>query len=73
MNPPTPPIRIRINGDLREISADLPLFDLIRSLGLPPETALVELNGQALLRSDWPQTRLSEDDQLEILRVVAGG
>ena len=73
MNSSIPSVRIQVNGVARQISPNLPLPDLLSSLGLPPQTALVELNGQALLRSEWPQTRLSDGDQLEILRVVAGG
>ncbi len=73
MNDDTPSVRVEINGEGREVSIGLSLTGLIAGLGLPPETALVELNGQALLRSEWPQMRLAEGDRLEILRVVAGG
>jgi sulfur carrier protein ThiS len=34
---------------------------------------LVEHNGKALLRSEWPAVVLSEGDRLELMQVSAGG
>jgi sulfur carrier protein ThiS len=34
---------------------------------------LVEHNGKALLRSEWPAVCLSEGDRLELMQVSAGG
>jgi thiamine biosynthesis protein ThiS len=34
---------------------------------------LVEHNGLALHRSEWPSARLAEGDRIEILQVAAGG
>jgi sulfur carrier protein len=77
MNPTHPPesvsAAIQINGERRAVRAGLPLPDLLAELGLPPQSVLVEHNGVALFRADWPQTRLAEGDRLEIIRVVAGG
>lgn len=61
-----------LNGQKREVEAGT-VTDLINELGLTPEAVLVERNGTALLRSEWPQTPLSDDDRLEVLRVAAGG
>ena len=66
-------IRVQINGEPRDVPADHPLAELISDLGMPPQTALVEHNGQALFRADWGHVRLMDGDRLEILRVVAGG
>ena len=46
---------------------------LVAELGLPLSAALVEHNGTALLRSEWPRTKLQDGDRLEIIRMVAGG
>lgn len=73
MNPAASSIEVNVNGETRIVANGLSLPNLITSLGLPPQTALVEYNGQALLRSEWPETRLAKGDRLEILRVVAGG
>ena len=73
VNHGAPTIRVQVNGESREVPAVQSLAQLIAGLGLPPQTALVEHNGQALLRSDWDGVRLADGDRLEILRVVAGG
>jgi thiamine biosynthesis protein ThiS len=65
-------MKIFVNGEVRETASDT-LPDFVAELGLPPEMLLIEHNGTALLRSDWPAVSLSEGDRLEILRVAAGG
>ena len=47
--------------------------ELICRFELPPETVLVEHNGVALHRREWPQKSLTDGDRIEIIRVVAGG
>ena len=66
-------IRIQVNGEIRVVPPGQPIAELIADLGLLPGAALVEYNGQAILRSEWAQCRLAEGDVLEIMRVVAGG
>ena len=73
MSTPDPAVRIQVNGEPRAVPAGQPLARLIESLGLPPQAALVEHNGQALFRAEWDRVSLAEGDRLEILRVVAGG
>jgi len=63
---------IRLNGESRQIAAPT-VTELATELGLAPETLLIEHNGLALHRSEWPETQLADDDQVEILRVAAGG
>jgi sulfur carrier protein len=65
-------MNVLLNGRKEEVEAKT-VTDLVNALGLTPETILVEHNGTALLRSEWAQTRLADDDQLEVLRVAAGG
>jgi sulfur carrier protein len=65
-------MNVVLNGQKEEVEAET-VTDLVNALGLTPETILVEHNGTALLRSEWAQTRLVDDDQLEVLRVAAGG
>jgi len=40
---------------------------------LPPQSILVEHNGLALHRHEWPGRSLAEGDRIEFIRVVAGG
>lgn len=65
-------MNIILNGSAREVLADN-AEALVAELGLPLAAALVELNGTALLRSEWKDARLSANDRVEIIRMVAGG
>ncbi len=66
-------MRIIINGEPREVPDQLTLSDLIRHLSLAPERLAVEFNRRVVRRADWPNTTLSEGDQLEIVHFVGGG
>jgi sulfur carrier protein len=66
-------VRLEINGQNRELPEGLTLPEVVRELGLVPETVLLEHNGQALLRSEWAGITARDGDKIEILRVVAGG
>ena len=63
---------IRLNGETRLIQART-ISELLEEIACPPQTVIVEHNGMALRRAEWPQAQLSENDQVEIVRVVAGG
>ena len=47
--------------------------ELIERLQLSPQTILIEHNGLALHRHEWPAKNIAEGDQIEFIRVVAGG
>ena len=66
-------IQLVVNGERRPAPPGQGLLEFVASLGLHPASVLIERNGAALLRDEWPAVRLAEGDQLEILRVVAGG
>ena len=66
-------MRIYVNGDAREFSSPLSLADLIAQLDLPPARIAVELNRGVVRRSDWSNTELRDDDQIEIVHFVGGG
>ena len=63
---------ITINGEEKSVTAGT-VNELVAELGLAPETVLVEHNGLALHRSEWPQMNVRAGDRVEILRVAAGG
>lgn len=62
-----------LNGERVERHDATTIDELIAKLQLAPETTLVELNGIALRRREWPNEKLREGDRVEILRVAAGG
>ncbi|MEI8340510.1 MAG: sulfur carrier protein ThiS [Verrucomicrobiota bacterium] len=63
---------IWLNGEQKETAAQN-IRDLISSLGLPAASLLVEHNGLALRRDEWPQCRIAGGDRVEVVRIVAGG
>ena len=66
-------MKIVLNGEPHEIARALDIAALIAELGLPAPTLLVEHNGLALRRDEWPQRPLAAGDRVEIVRIVAGG
>ena len=64
---------VLVNGEPREAVTSHTVADLVDELGLPAPTLLIEHNGTALTRSEWPSTLINEGDRLELLRVTAGG
>ena len=63
---------IRLNGTERQTEAGT-IASLLEELGLPRQTVLVELNGEALGREQWEAAPLRDGDAVEVLRVAAGG
>ena len=61
-----------INGEPKEVVATS-MEVLLAELSLPASLILVEYNGKALLRSEWPSVALSEGDRIELMQVSAGG
>jgi len=64
---------ISLNGEKVDARGAEDIAQLVKSFQLLPETILIEHNGVALHRHEWPQRPLREGDQIELLRVVAGG
>ena len=65
-------MRIRLNGTDHETGAGT-IASLLEELGLPRQTALVEQNGEARPRDEWETAPLRDGDNVEVLRVAAGG
>jgi len=64
---------IVLNGETKEIPADLSVAALLDELGLTPERLAIEVNRRILRRADWPSTTLAEGDKVEIVHFVGGG
>ena len=65
-------MKIRVNGEYREVSATT-VFDLLTELGLHPQGTIVERNREIVNRDAYRETHLSEGDVLELVRLVGGG
>jgi len=66
-------MKLFINGDERDCDRATNVAELVTTLGLPGPALLIEHNGIALRREEWPAQGLAEGDRLEIIRIVAGG
>jgi thiamine biosynthesis protein ThiS len=64
---------ISLNGEKADARGAGNIAELVKRFDLRPEAVLIEHNGLALHRREWPQQELSEGDQIEIVHVVAGG
>jgi thiamine biosynthesis protein ThiS len=66
-------MELRINGQAHLHSGAPSIAAVLEALRLPDRAVLVELNGTALRRDEWPAQVLKPGDGLEIIRIVAGG
>ena len=66
-------VQVTVNGKPREIAEGARLGELLDELGLDRRFLVVEHNGEPLARDRVDQLELSEADNLELVRPVAGG
>jgi thiamine biosynthesis protein ThiS len=66
-------MKIAVNGESMDTREAKTIAELIERYQLPPQSILVEHNGLAVHRHEWPKRLLTEGDRIEFIRVVAGG
>jgi thiamine biosynthesis protein ThiS len=66
-------MKISLNGESVDTREAKTIAELIDRYQLPPQSILVERNGRAVHRHEWPTRTLAEGDRIEFIRVVAGG
>ena len=66
-------ITIYLNGEARDIPAEIDLVRLLEVFSLPSQRIAIELNKSVIRRSDWPATLIHEGDKLEVVHFVGGG
>jgi len=66
-------IKIRINGTTKQISPNISITDLLNELALPKEGIAVAVNGEVIPRDQHGLILINEEDQIEVIRAVAGG
>jgi sulfur carrier protein len=64
---------ISLNGETVDAREAKTIADLIDRYQLSPQSVLVEHNGLAVHRHEWPKRSLAEGDRVEFVRVAAGG
>jgi len=65
-------MKIKVNGDEREVADATTLRQLVASFKLTPEKVAIELN-RRLVRSDKYDQPLQSGDEVEIVTFVGGG
>lgn len=66
-------MKVRINGNLKEIDSIRTIAELLDVLRIPANSALIEQNGNVIARLDFPTAAVTDGDAIEIVRMVAGG
>ena len=64
---------ISLNGQEADARGATTVAELVTLYELPPQSVLIEHNGLALHRREWPERTLAQGDRVEFVRVVAGG
>ncbi|WP_051935509.1 sulfur carrier protein ThiS [Deinococcus sp. YIM 77859] len=64
---------MQVNGELYPYRAGLTLHALLRELGIPLERVAVAVNDDFYPGARVPDRPLSEQDVIEIVRVIGGG
>jgi thiamine biosynthesis protein ThiS len=66
-------MKLKINGEEKEITDGLSLAGLLESLQIRPARIVVERNREIVPRDSYGAVLLSEGDTLEIVHFVGGG
>jgi thiamine biosynthesis protein ThiS len=66
-------MKVFINGETKQIPADLNLIELLKHFALPQERIAVELNKTVVRKKDWENIKLNDADKIEVIHFVGGG
>lgn len=66
-------MRVVINGQEQELSADTTVAELVARYNLRPEHVAVEVNCNLVPRRLFDSTALSDGDRVEVVTLVGGG
>ena len=66
-------MRVKINGEDREVDDTLTLTALLESLQIRPGRVVVERNRDIVPRDSYNVTLINDGDTLEIVHFVGGG
>lgn len=64
---------MKINGTHRKLPSGMSIAELLNELDIPAEGTAVALNGAVIPRLKHEATKLCENDEIEVIRAVAGG
>ena len=66
---------VEVNGERTQLADGATVADAVRAAGAEPDARGVAaaLRGEVVPKADWGSRRLSEGDELEVVRAVQGG
>ena len=65
--------KIQLNGDTYEINDGTNLNQLLNKLKIPKDKVAIEVNGEIVEKSKYPNLILNKDDKVEIVHFIGGG
>ena len=65
--------KIQLNGDPYEINNGTNLNELLNKLKIEKNKVAVEVNGEIVEKSKYPNLILNKDDKVEIVHFIGGG
>ncbi|NIL98236.1 MAG: sulfur carrier protein ThiS [Planctomycetales bacterium] len=66
-------MEIFVNGQARQVPAGMTVAELLKLLRIETRHVAVEVNLELVPRTQHPQHKLVDHDQLEIVTLVGGG
>ncbi|MDR0485493.1 MAG: sulfur carrier protein ThiS [Elusimicrobiota bacterium] len=66
-------IKIKVNGKEKEIKEKVYIADFLKEINVKIETVFIAHNGTIAGKNLLDKTVLKDGDELEILRITAGG
>ena len=66
-------MNIFINGKVSEVKKNINIQDILRMNNIRDENIVVEINRTIISKMYWDDTRIEENDKIEIITAVGGG
>ena len=66
-------MNIFINGKVSEVKKYINIQDILRMNNISDENIVVEINRTIISKMYWDDTRIEENDKIEIITAVGGG
>ena len=66
-------MNIFINGKVSEVKKNINIQDILRMNNISDENIVVEINRTIISKLYWDDTRIEENDKIEIITAVGGG
>ena len=68
-------MNIKVNGETKSVSSGLTLQQLLLHLEIDPTRPgiAIAINQEVVFRTEWEETEIQPDNEIEIIRAAQGG